>query len=443
MPDTERLLICSPSQRPRLRYALDLLFTQLLGLEYRLVTEGDAHLYYDDTAPSGALHMIPSGLLERTGIEQDLLDQIHFEVWEGSHAAFRTGARSLPFDLFSATFFLCSRYEEYLDFYPDEHDRFTARESVLFQADLLGEPLVNQWALILKDRLLEAHPTLSFRPRTFQYHSTIDVDQTWKYRRKGLDRNLAGFFRDLLHGKWENFRERWPVLLGLKKDPFFNFAWQEDIHKRYGIEVSYFFLLADRSQYDKNIRHTDLKQQALILHLSKLEGSRVGIHPSYRSAQLINAQHPQAVHDLRTEINRLKHILGNVDISRQHFLMHRFPQTPEILAQLGIREEHSMGYSSMAGFRAGIAAPFAFYDLRREQITDLIQIPFCLMDITPLHYLELNPTAAVEHMRSLMNKVKEVGGLFVSLWHNESLSETERWKGWRILYEEMLKEASS
>ena len=65
--------------------------------------------------------------------------------------------------------------------------------------------------------------------------------------------------------------------------------------------------------------------------------------------------------------------------------------------------------------------------------------------ITALFYfyeyiLRISPTVMVS---DLMESVRKVGGLFVSLWHNESLSESGRWTGWRVVYEQMTSTASN
>jgi hypothetical protein len=114
------------------------------------------------------------------------------------------------------------------------------------------------------------------------------------------------------------------------------------------------------------------------------------------------------------------------------------PNTYHTLIANGITEDHTMGYSSHLGFRAGIAAPFYWFDLSANKETELKLFPFCAMDITPLHYRNESPKQATESLQSLMKKVQHVGGLFISLWHNESLSETERWKGWRKVYQSIL-----
>lgn len=426
----------------RLDYSCKHLFKELLGIDYILSSEknDNAHISYSPHYASG-IQIDPVGMLQETGHDEEWKKRIKFIPYKNTHICFALDNCEFGFDVFAASFFHLSRYEEYLNFFPDDHYRFTARESVLAQQEVINEPLINQWALLLKEELEKRFPELEFNPRSFEYTSTIDIDQAWKYRRKGFKRNVAGFFRDLMQGKWENFRERWPVYLHLKHDPFYNFKWQDKIHQKHSTHVKYFMLLGDRGEYDKNIQWNDHCFAELMNKLNLLEYAELGIHPSYQSNfwDKENDTDP-----FKAEIKRLQTVIARgVALSRQHFLMHEFPSTYTRLKDAGIKEDHTMGYSTHSGFRAGIAAPFYFYDFEKEQITDLKLVPFCLMDITPLFYMELTVDEAVSHMRKMVDKVRTVGGHFVSLWHNESLSETERWKGWRILYERMLEETAS
>lgn len=427
----------------RLHYACDHVFAQLLGLQYVFTTEKTdfVHINYSKKTEIGGLNCIPQGILEEIGFDERHKKEIKAEKWNGIHWFYNTGGTDLRFDLFAASFFLLSRYEEYLDYFEDEHQRFTARESVLLNEELLEEPLINQWALFLKQQLLSSFPELQFNCRSFEYLSTIDIDQAWKFKHKGLKRNVAGFARDAVEFKWENVKDRWPVLLGLKRDPFYNFDWQRKWHKEHHTKLNYFILLGDYDEYDKNINPSNTAFQKCIKMLDTDTNGKVGIHPSYAShLELIEGNS----NTLSVEIKRLETVLSRPTIhSRQHFLLHKFPDTYHQLLAHGIKEEHSMGYSTHAGFRAGIAAPFYYYNFTTEQSTDLKLIPFCYMDITPLYYMQLSPEKAIEHCKSIMDKVKSVGGLFVSLWHNESLSETERWKDWRVLYEEMTSYANA
>ena len=60
------------------------------------------------------------------------------------------------------------------------------------------------------------------------------------------------------------------------------------------------------------------------------------------------------------------------------------------------------------------------------------------MDVTLHEYLKLSVDEAVEKIRDIITKVKEVKGTFISLWHNESLSDHGYWKGWEPVYKKML-----
>jgi hypothetical protein len=42
----------------------------------------------------------------------------------------------------------------------------------------------------------------------------------------------------------------------------------------------------------------------------------------------------------------------------------------------------------------------------------------------------------------LIDEVKAVRGEFITIWHNESFAENDRWKGWRKVYEFILDNAA-
>ena len=415
-------------------YIFDLIFTELLGIDYEFIDAiQDSHLNYS-TNSGGKIHIIPHGLLSQTDIRNDF--KINFENIDNQWFMFRTSNEGLlPFDIFSSAFYLVARYEEYLPYEPDDHNRFTADFSCLIEHDLLLEPLVNQWALRIREILKKIDESLTFHSRKFEYLSTIDVDQAWKFKHKGGLRNVLGTFRDIKEGKWENFRDRWPVLFNLKKDPFYEaFHWHKTLETKFSLSPHYFILLGDYGKYDKNTPYDNSNFVRLIKSLDT--DASVGIHPSYQSND--------EEYRVAQEISRLTAMLERpIYTSRQHFLMHSMPKTYRHLLQCGIQEDYTMGYSTHLGFRAGIAAPFYWFDLENNVQSDLRLIPFCAMDITPLHYRGESPTEATKTIGELMDKVYAVNGLFISLWHNESFSETERWYGWSSVYEHMLAKAQA
>ena len=59
---------------------------------------------------------------------------INVQDWDGVKCFFAMGNKSvLPYDIFAASFYLISRYEEYLPHVKDEYGRFTAEESLAYK----------------------------------------------------------------------------------------------------------------------------------------------------------------------------------------------------------------------------------------------------------------------------------------------------------------------
>ena len=126
--------------------------------------------------------------------------------------------------------------------------------------------------------------------------------------------------------------------------------------------------------------------------------------------------------------------------SRQHFLKIQFPYTYRNLMHLGIKEEYSLGYADQIGFRASIANPFRFFDLESNKLTDLSVYPFQVMDATFRYNLKSKQQETIELNKQIVSEVAKVNGTFISIWHNESLSNKGSWKKWRDVYEKLLEE---
>jgi len=434
------LLIYTPRITKRLNFILRLLFHELLGIETAITSMADEYmaclgpkLAYGTCLATNELFLASSGLLFETGISGKELRYFDFE---GSKAFFPVydGGSFLPFDVFSASFFLVSRYEEYLPHLRDIHGRFQARTSEAFKQGFLRRPLVNIWALIIKEKLLARYPGMKFGVRTFRFLPTYDIDAAYSFRHKGFTRAIGGFLKSLQQGKISELKQRARVLLGFERDPFDTFTLQFEWQKKYDLNPVYFILFADYGLNDKNIPVNNRYFQALIKAIG--DYAEVGIHPSYGSNRQLEK--------LGEEIARLSKILRReITCSRQHFLKLELPTTYRNLINLDITKDYSMGFASEPGFRAGICDPFNFFDLDLDIETNLRVYPFAVMDGTLNDYMKLKPEQAYTNIEPMLKEVKSVGGMFMSLWHNESLSDAGRWKGWLPVYEELLKGATS
>ena len=415
----------------RLNYILHLIFNDLLLIEFELTSDREKFMqkagpkigYATERAGDEVL-IVPSGLVYDNEIRPQTLD---ISEWEGLKIYFRTSATAdLPFDIFSASFLMVSRYKEYLPYRKGRFMRFEATESIAYQYGFLEEPVINQWSVKLKEILQKRYPEMKFPMRKFQFISTIDIDNAYAFKHKGFIRTSGALLRSLLHRDANTFLARISTLLGNDEDPYNTYGYIHQIEKEYGFTSLFFFLVGDYSHYDTNISIRSMAYRNLIKNIAT--DHIVGIHPSIGSNKHISI--------LQKEIDRLGEVLGApVTTSRQHFLVLELPVTYQKLINAGIIEDYSMGYASHLGFRAGICSPFRFYDLLEEKETDLVIYPFQVMDVALRQYLRLKPDEAIEKTKELMNKVKKVNGTFVSLWHNESLSDKGVWQGWRNVFE--------
>jgi hypothetical protein len=125
--------------------------------------------------------------------------------------------------------------------------------------------------------------------------------------------------------------------------------------------------------------------------------------------------------------------MGKLTVSRNrfHFLRLKFPESYRLLISQGITDDYSLGYSTMNGFRASTCTPFLFYDLEKEEITNLRIHPFIFMDSAIIDHLKLNPQDAISEINELVGRVKQLGGEAIGIWHNYSLSEKGQYKGWQ------------
>ena len=356
--------------------------------------------------------------------------EINIQLWDEVPCFFNAGAKSsIPFDIFAASFFMISRYEEYLPHVKDTHERYTAEQSMAYKYRFLEKPIVDIWAMKLKAHLKDKFTDYHFPEKEFSFISTIDVDNAYAYKHKSFVRSFGGFINDFFKLKLRSFWDRFTVLIGFRKDPYDVFDELLSMTKEHNIHTIFFFLIANYTTFDTNVSASKNKFRLLIKHVA--DYAHIGLHPSYFTMK--NAAM------LKKEKKRLEEITNiPTKRSRQHFLRFSLPETYQNLIDLEIEEDYSMGYSSHVGFRAGTCTPFYFYDLDFEIQTPLKVVPFALMDTTLNDYMGLTPKQSLGRIRDLYNEVVKVNGTFVTLFHNESVSGYLRWKGWQKLYKYML-----
>ncbi|WP_153632863.1 polysaccharide deacetylase family protein [Prolixibacter sp. SD074] len=435
------ILIYSHNLSPRLNYTVRYIFNDLIPTTFHLTDDPGliTRFYgpiinYSDNDELPGLHILPHGLLF-SGKLVDFVPQIDNSGEIPLLFPVSTSEKSeLAFDVFSAIFWLVSRYEEY---FPkgktDIHGRFPAEISFACQHRFLQRPVVDLWAESLANTISARWGKWEKPVRRFRYISTIDVDNAYAILHKRMLRKMTASFRSIMNpGKNRPISVRKEVLKGQKPDPYDTYAELETLHEAYNVEAVFFFLLGDYGKFDKNLSYRNVNYRALIRDTSKKVP--VGIHPSYKASGSLKK--------LQTEITRLRKIIGEPPFrSRFHYLRLTFPQSYQWLINTGIKEDYTLTYPSHAGFRAGTCTPFHYYDLSSETETNLKIFPTTVMEVSLKQYQDQTPEQATETINRLMMEVKKVNGTFVSLFHNESLSDSGEWKGWKNVFKSMLKKA--
>ena len=430
------LLIYIPKITVRHQYIFGLVFNELYKVEYKLTDDKQSYLTAQDSKLNYSLSPIAEdevfveahSLLNERGI-----NEVSIQVGEhdGCSVFFQSSNESaFEYDVFAASFYLVSRYEEYLPHLKDKYNRYMAKESLAFKHNFLQKPVVNIWAKNLIDVLQGKFPYLKIKQPKFKYISTIDIDNAFLYKGKGFVRSIAFLLKAILSFDVEVLKMAVAVSAKKRKDPFDTYSLQFNLQNKYKLDVRYFVLLGDYGLNDKNISHTNSSFQTLVKRLADL--APVGIHPSFGSN--LNEK------KLAIEVKRLEDIQKReVTFSRQHFLQLSLPKTYKRLIEAGITDDYTMGYASTIGFRAGIASPFTFYNLDMEQILPITIHPFAIIDDTLNFNMKLNPDEVVLQLKEIIHEVKQVNGTLISIWHNDTFSEQGPWKGWRNVYEEMVK----
>ena len=431
------LLVHTPKLTNRLGYTLNVLLKHVLHAEFSITTDeeyflsyGDAKFCYGPRRLGDSIHIKSAKLLFETSIDEQ--EPRPFQH-EGQWMLFPVYGHDLelPFDPLAATFYMVSRYEEYLPHREDEHGRYVSSEQLAVAAGFNDEPVVDQWAQILQRMIAARYPDYAWSSRHYRFIQTVDIDSAWCYKHKGIFRTVAGTVRDLVVRRDAGeVKRRMRVLVGREEDPFDTFDYIIGKHRAIpGAKLIFFALIADYDQYDKPSSYQDNHTRELLQHLD--DYASMGIHPGYHSAD--------QPHNVDLETRRLEDILHRtISKSRYHFLRLKLPVSYRILLRAGLTDDYSMGYADTTGFRAGISVAYPFYDLERDNETKLIIHPFCVMDTTLQKYLKLSPEGAVEHYRQLVDRLRKVEGTFCCIIHNQNLSERYGWEGWRHTYEQML-----
>lgn len=432
------ILIYTDSITSRVSYTMDLVFGSVLGASYKLTNNKKEFdecnvpkMAYTSSVINAEVFIQSNSLLFETDINSIL------PVAETQYVDFPKFFKSnttdfLEYDLFAMVFYIATRYEEYLDPVKDNHQRFLAENSLVFQYNCLHTPILNVAIQQFSDKLKLKFPELTFKTRAFNFLSTIDIDNAFAYANKGLKRNLGGLAKDMLSLKLDKVSLRIKSNMDDAKDPYNTFGLINQLSKETQTTLQYFVLIGDYNTYDKNPNHQSKGFRKLLKSLSQTHS--IGLHPSYESYNQSGK--------IGIEKKRLEDIIGKeITSARCHFLRVNFPETYREFVKQGITDDYTMIYASQSGFRTGLCVPYKWFDLKKNESTNLTIHTSVIMEGTLRDYNKLSSENAQQVSLNLMNEVKKHGGEFISIFHNDSFVAEQ--KEWIEVYKTILQNSNN
>jgi len=168
-----KLLVYVPILTPRIKYIFNFIFNEILQTQVGF--SSNVEEFKASVLPKISYANQPLGK-ELFFKNADFLlghtitaPTIKTTIFGDMIVPFAVDNSSLPFDVFAAAFYFVSRYEEYLPYKADQEGNFPAAASLQSKLKLLEFPVVDGWALMLKNMLLKHFPDLFFGKKEFEF----------------------------------------------------------------------------------------------------------------------------------------------------------------------------------------------------------------------------------------------------------------------------------
>lgn len=420
------------------QYIIDIIFGQFLCLDYFITISNEVSNYIIETG-SGSLVILDSFFQKnRTELSYLCLDNIPKEInW------FTYKCNSYPMiygddyykhegnvvycglDIFASSFFMLSRWEEYVIPSKDKFGRILESEMFVVKNNLEKRPIVNEYISLLRE-LMSIFIALPEPPYNFRIFLTHDIDYLYRFDRfKSFLRNVAG---DILNRKSlaalsRTLKGYYRYLSNKEKDPFDTFDELMTLSEKYGFRSSFYFKPSVRGDYDYTYDITDDKVRNLFGEIRN-RGHEVGIHPS-----IITFNNRDQFY---LEYQRISSVEPNIVGGRQHYLLYSIPSQLSYWEECGLQYDSGLGFHSRIGFRCGVCWSYKMFNILDREMLNIEQRPLIVMDAALMRWSP-TPEKMYNDILRMINVVKRYNGLFVFLWHNDRFYRHE-FKNYRKVY---------
>lgn len=329
-------------------------------------------------------------------------------------------------DIIASTFFMLTRWEEYVNGARDIHDRFTAKESIAYKYGFLNRPIVNEYARLLENMLLHIGlPRRCLSIGKFELVLTHDID---KMRYTSV-KSLLG---DIV--------KRWDLKLFFRNlqlsfsNPFNTYSFLMSESEKYGLKSHFYFMASkDNNGYDYDF-YINSKAFRNLINDIRTRGHIIGFHPGYTTYKNPTKWAIQK-NKLSAKINQV------ISEGRQHYLMMDISTTLQIWADHDMKIDSTLGYADCIGFRCGTGNYFRVFNFLTRKEMPLLEQPLIVMDGTLRQYMKLSDDEARDKVFEFIDISKKYCMPMTILFHNSSFSFV--WEGCESLYRDILQYAAN
>jgi hypothetical protein len=300
-----------------------------------------------------------------------------------------------------------SCWEESLETPRDPHGRFQAKNSIACAGGFLERPIVDEYGLAFEQAMEMLFPSWKKGPRKLRIKVSHDADHVgipfrWKTALRHSVRS---------HAIHNSFRDVFSRVSGMEPAELNSVRSIALASKRHGLNSTVYWKASPPGPNDSGYDPRHRKVRQVVGWLDKI-GGESGIHPGYNTFR--------SPEKLRREVAIVRETLGDRRIGgRQHYLRWS-PDSWIDWENCGLSYDSSVGFAERIGFKAGTCVPYQPWLFPLNRQADLIEIPLLVMDRTLLAYMGLNKEQAIQSVNQLVERCREVGGVFTILWHNDA-----------------------
>jgi hypothetical protein len=342
-------------------------------------------------------------------------------------------------DIIASAFFFLSGWQEWRPMDTDIHRRFPFESSIQYAFGVLGQPIVDQYGLIVKNAVEKAGwqgpKTGRYREKSFAVMMTHDIDHTRKWTpgiiyRECVRHLILNRRNDFIKDRILRFGHFLRMLIA-RHDPYrISVDKILSAEEKMGVHATFFIKAGGNNKRDVSysLRNVYIRR---LLRILKNRGHQIGLHPSYNAYS-----HTEM---MEKEQKTLEAAMGeSPGAVREHFLRFEMPLTWKIQNELGFEYDSTLGFPGHEGFRMATCHPFRAYDLEHDRPLHLWELPLIAMDDTFVSYRKLDPLASWKSIRDLLETVKKYHGIAVLLFHNSCYDDFDN-QGWGSIFEKTLR----